>query len=74
MTKAKVLKCVFSKKGKLLKVVPDTKAKSRYIDFPKIAWWEWVLFPMLHIKLLMFQDYLNSLEAQGWKITLVKKK
>ena len=26
--KAKVLKCVFSKKGKLLKVVPDTKAKS----------------------------------------------
>jgi hypothetical protein len=28
MKKQKVLKCVFSKKGKLLRVVPNTKAKS----------------------------------------------
>lgn len=41
MKKAKVLKCVFSKKGKILRIVPDTKAKSTYhrpLKLERIIW------------------------------------
>jgi hypothetical protein len=50
-----------------------TKAKIRYIDFPSFAWYEWFLLPIIHLKLMAFQDYLNNLEKQGYKIEVVRK-
>ena len=67
MTKAKVLKCVFSKKGKLLRVVPDTKAKSSRFEKQK---WEAVEKWQKGIPTIpkeMVWKFINEIYEQGKK-------